>query len=120
MKQFNSIHDKFLSNSSESKVNVSHHARRLVEKERHSKKIDVNTSKTLIDFLKRDVCNNLIDSYQHFIQTLEYKQWREMKCMQKLGNSRENSLDESSGNIIIEALHNEEITTTGIDEMLKE
>nr|CAG4711562.1 unnamed protein product [Naegleria fowleri] len=86
VKHIKSIHEKFLSMESELEVNVSHHARQLIEKERHSKKIDVESTLTLVDFLKRDVCTNLFDAFSRFIQTKEYIQWREVKCM-KYNNS---------------------------------
>ncbi|KAG2374853.1 hypothetical protein C9374_010227 [Naegleria lovaniensis] len=81
VKHIKSIHEKFLSMDSELEVNVSHHARQLVEKERHSKKIDVESTLTLVDFLKRDVCTNLFDAFSRFIQTKEYIQWREVKYL---------------------------------------
>jgi len=119
-KHIKTIHEKYLREDSGTEVNVSHTSRKMVEKERHSKRVDVETAKNLLSFLKRDVCTNLFDSFSRFIQTKEYKQWREMKSSP--ANSLNNTPPSSSYEDLEEHLATTTITVSedghGLDEVV--
>ncbi|EFC40242.1 predicted protein [Naegleria gruberi] len=78
-KVINMVYDKFLDDGCSEEINIRGKTKKLVDTERKSGTINLDTSKHLLHEIKRDLYTNLVDSFSRFIYTDEYKLWHELK-----------------------------------------